>query len=686
MSKAKNLLIAAVAVCLAATPRASAEEGMWTFDAIPAARMRAEIGWAPDADWLARVRAGAARLQGGCSSSIVSSEGLVLTNQHCVVGCVRDLSTAQRNLVDTGLVAATRNDELRCPGMAIQVLTDISDVTQRIGGATGAVGADGFARARDGEISRIESECSSGAVRCEVVTLYQGGRYSLYRYRRYEDVRLAFAPENIMAQYGGNLTDFEFPAHCIDFALVRLYENGAPAATPNHLRMRFTPLEAGEPVMVTGNPGNTSRLRTVSELTFTRDYALPATLMNMAELRGRVQAYSNLGPDQARGATSVLRGLENGFKSLYGRRAALVDPASFALLTSREAELRRRVNANRTLRREVGDAWGEIEAAKAAQRGFHAQYTYLEGGPGSSALFGWARDLVRGAEERAKPDSERLPRYNESRIAALEQNLLAVRPVDVGLEQIVLTHWLTRLQANLGVNDPGTIAVIGRANPDALARILTQSRLGDAAYRAQLWRGGPSAIAASEDPMIQFVRRWDGDARGLNARFQREVEGPIARAHERIARARFQLYGEEQYPDATFSLRLSYGRVAGLTEPDGREVGPFGRVGEIFANNTGAPPFELATTWRLAEPRLDPNTIISVATTNDIIGGNSGSPLVDRDGRVVGVAWDGNIHSLGGDYFYDGRLNRTVVVAATGIQAALRHVYRADALIAELER
>jgi|CXWL01.1.fsa_nt_gi hypothetical protein len=684
MAAKKIMLRAVAALALAAAPMASAEEGMWTFDAVPSARMRAEIGWAPDADWLTRVRAGAARLQGGCSSSIVGGEGLVLTNDHCVVGCVRDLSTANRNLIDNGFVAAARNEELRCPGMAIQVLTDISDVTTRIGQATAGAAADAFTAARDAEIARIESECSSGAARCEVVTLYQGGRYSLYSYRRFDDVRLAFVPENTMAQYGGNLTDFEFPAHCIDFALVRLYENGAPATTPSRLRMRFTPLEAGEPVMVAGNPGSTSRLRTVAELEFTRDYALPATLMNMGEMRGRVQAYSNLGADQERAATTVLRGLENGFKSLYGRRLALVNETAFAQLVAREADFRQRVSRNRTLRRDVGEAWGEIERAKAAQRGFHMQYTYLEGGPGGSTLFGWARDLVRAAEERGKPDGARLPRYSQARLPAVEQGIRAVRPVDAGLEQVVLTLWLTRLQANLGVNDAGTVAVIGRANPDALARSLSQSRLGDPAYRAQLWEGGTAAIAASDDPMIQFVRRWDGQARALHTRLLEEVDGPIARAHERLARARFQIYGENQYPDATFSLRLSYGRVAGLTEPDGRVVSPFGRAGELYDNNTNAFPFNLAQSWRAAESRVDRNAILSVATTNDIIGGNSGSPLLDREGRVVGVAWDGNIHSLGGDYFYDGTLNRTVVVAATGIELVLRDVYRADALLAEL--
>lgn len=679
------LACAAVLLCFAASHPASAEEGMWTFDNVPRARMQREIGWAPNEDWLTRVRAGAARLQSGCSGSQVSADGLVLTNHHCVVTCVRDLSTAQRDLITDGFVPARREDELRCPGMAIQVLTDIADVTQRVNEATSGASGAAFAPARNAEIARIEAECSSGAHRCEVVTLYQGGRYSLYTYRRYDDVRLAFAPENSMAQYGGNLTDFEWPAHCIDFALLRLYEKGQPASTPAHLRMRFTPLEAGEPVMVAGNPGSTSRSRTAAELAFTRDVTLPATLIDMAERRGRVQAYSDSSADAERSASNVLRGLLNGFKGMAGRRNALLIEAAFADIIARETAFRERVSRNRTLRRDVGDAWGEIARAKEAQRAFHMQMTYLEGGPASSSLFAYARDLVRAADERVKPDSERLARYTDARLPAVEQSIRAPRAVDPELERILLSHWLTRLQANLGVNDPATLATIGRGNPDALARSLSQSRLADPAYRAQLWEGGAAAIAASDDPMIQFARQFDDEARALGLRFQNEVEGPIARAHERIARARFQIFGEEVYPDATFTLRLSYGRVAGLTEPDGREVSPFGRVGELYDNDTRAAPFNLTQPWRAAEPRIDRSAIHSVATTNDIIGGNSGSPLLDREGRVVGVVWDGNIHSLGGDYFYDAERNRAVAVAATGIRIALRDVYGATRLAEELE-
>jgi hypothetical protein len=674
-------IIAAAALSLAAS--AAAEEGMWTFDNIPTARMRQEIGWAPDQAWLDRVMAGAARLQNGCSASIVSESGLVLTNQHCVVGCVRNLSTAENNYVDNGFVTNRREDELRCQGMAVQVLTGISDVTADINRATAGAGAEGFSRARDAEIARLEGECTSGANKCEVVTLYQGGRYNLYRYRRYDDVRLAFAPENSMVQFGGNLTDFEFPIHCIDFALIRLYENGAPAPTPTRLHMRFTPLAENEQVMIAGNPGSTSRLRTVAELAFARDYDLPWQLTNISEHRGRFEAYSDIGPDQARSATSLLRGTENGFKGLYGRRLALVSAEGFARITAGENDLRQRINRNSRLRRDVGDAYGEIERAETAYRGFYFAYRYLEGGPFGSSLFGYARDLVRAADERAKPDSERLPRYTDARIATVEQSIRATTPVDPALEEIVLSVWLTRLQTYMTINDPNTNLVLQRQNPDALARALAQSRLSDPAFRAQLWEGGAAAIAASDDPMIQFIRRWDGAARAVRTRYQTEVEGPVTRAHERIARARFQLFGEEQYPDATFSLRLSYGRVAGLTEPGGRQVTPITHVSDLYAS-AGAPPFEPSARWRDAQSRIDQNAILTVATTNDIIGGNSGSPLLDREGRVVGAVFDGNLHSLAGDYFYDGTLNRAVAVAATGMQAALRDVYRADALLAEL--
>lgn len=679
----RGVCAAVAALALLAAPSA-AEEGMWTFDNFPAARMRAELGWAPDQPWLDRVMAGTARLP-GCSASNVSPQGLVLTNHHCVIACVNALSSAGANYIETGFMARAREDERRCPAMNVSVLTSISDVTADIEAATSSVGAEAFAQARDGAIAGIERDCSAGAVRCEVVTLYQGGRYALYRYKRYEDVRLVFAPEHAMAAFGGDPDNFNFPRYCVDFAFLRLYEDGAPAATPAHLSMRFSPLDEGETVLIVGNPGRTSRLRTTAELAFERDVALPWQIASLSEARGRLIAYSAQSGEQARLASSALQGVENSFKGLSGRRQALADAAGFARVAAREADLQARVRRNRAAQREVGDAWGEIARAQSAHRAMFFRYQYLEARAGErSLLFGWARDIVRAAAEREKPNAERLPRYAEARLPSVAQGIQAPRPAVASLEEVHLSFWLSKLREYLTVDDPAARAVLGAESPEGLAARLAQSRLGNPAYRMQLWEGGAAAVAASEDPMIVFVRAWDGEARAVRERFVAQVEGPTSRAHERIARARFRAFGLEQYPDATFSPRVSYGRVEGWSEA-GRAIPAFTRMAGLYERATGAAPFALSQRWIDARARVDGETIFNVSTSNDVIGGNSGSPLLDREGRVVGAVFDGNIHSLGGEYFYDGALNRSVTVASTAIRAALRDVYGMDALLAELE-
>lgn len=683
-----NLRAAAAAIGvlgLAVAPSAQAEEGMWTFDNFPADRMREEMGWAPDQAWLDRVMAGTARLP-GCSASNVSEAGLVLTNHHCVIACVTALSTTEANYIQNGFMARTREEELRCPNMSVQVLTSISDVTTNIEAATAGVAAEGFARARDAEIARLTQPCTTATERCEVVTLYQGGRYGLYRYRTYEDVRLVFAPEHQMAAFGGDPDNFNFPRYCLDFSFLRLYDNGAPAATPNHLDMRFTLLEEDEIVLIAGNPGRTSRLRTIAELAFERDIGLPWQIASLSEARGRLIAYSALGPDQARIASSALQSVENSFKGLSGRRQALADPAGFARVAERQADLQQRVRRNRAATREVGNAWGEIERAQRAYRGMFYPYQYLEQRAGErSLLFGWARDLVRGAAEREKPDAERLARYAEARLSTVLQSLRAQRPVTPAFEELHLAFWLSKMREYLTVDDPIARRILGHESPEALAERLSHSRLADPAYRMQLWEGGAAAIAASDDPMIVFVRSWDADARAVRERYVEQVEGPVARAHERIARARFRAFGTEQYPDATFSPRISYGRVVGWSEPSGREIGPFTYTEGLYERATGHEPFILSQRWINARGRLDARGIYNVSTSTDVIGGNSGSPLLDRDGDVVGAVFDGNIHSLGGEYFYDGALNRSVTVSSTIIRTALGEVYGMSALVAELE-
>ena len=683
----QNLRAAVAALgilALVATP-ASSEEGMWTFDNFPTARMQSEMGWAPDQAWLQRVMAGTARVP-GCSASIVSGQGLALTNHHCVIACVTALSTTEANYIENGFMARTREEERRCPNWNVDVLTGISNVTSAIETATAGVAPELFARTRDAEIARLERECSNGATRCEVVTLYQGGRYALHRYTRYTDVRLVFAPEHQMAKFGGDPDNFNFPRYGVDFSFLRVYENGAPAVTPNHLSMRFTPLEANEIVMIAGNPGRTSRLRTTAELAFERDFNLPWQIASLSEMRGRLIAYAQQGPDQSRIASSTLQSVENSFKGLSGRRQALADPAGFARVTARETDLQTRVRRNRVSQREVGDAWGEIERAQAAYRGMFYSYQYLEARAGErSVLFSWARDIVRGAAERSLPDAQRLPRYSEARMPAVASSVGAQRPVIAEFEEIQLAFWLSKMREHLTADNAIVRRVLGNESPEALAARLARSRLADPAYRQQLWEGGEAAVAASDDPLIQFVRAWDADARAVRTRYVAEVEGPAARAHERIARARFRAFGEAQYPDATFSPRVSYGRVTGWTEAGGREVPPFTYTRGLYERATGSMPFVLSQRWIDARSRLDPNAIFNVSSSNDVIGGNSGSPLLDREGRVVGAVFDGNIHSLGGEYFYDGELNRSVTVASTAIRASLADVYGMPELLAELE-
>ncbi|QGZ94104.1 S46 family peptidase [Terricaulis silvestris] len=679
------LRAAAAAACvfaLIATP-ASSEEGMWTFDNFPAARMQRDLGWAPDQAWLDRVMAGAARLP-GCSGSNVSANGLMLTNHHCITACLRNLSSEQSDFLAAGFTARTREEERRCPNYSISILTGITDVTQRIDTATAGVAADAFARTRDAEIARIESECTSGQIRCEVTTLYQGGRYALYNYKRYDDVRMVFAPEQQVAAFGGDPDNYNFPRYCLDFAILRVYENGAPAATPAHLSMRFTPVTEDEVVLAVGNPGTTSRSRTTAEMAFQRDIQLPWMLNVLSETRGRLIAYSELGPNQRRLGTNALQGVENLVKRFSGQRMSLVSAENFARVTAAEQDFQARVRRNSASAREVGDAWGEISRAQDTYRGMFYRHQMLEASAAQrSQLFGWARDLVRAAEERPKPDAQRMPRYTDARISVVERSITGAQPTETDFERLNLEIWLLKLREYLTVDDPTVQRILNRQSPEELAARLSQSRLGDPAVRRQLWEGGGAAIAASDDPMIVFVRSWDTDARQVREQFETQVEGPVARAHERIARARFRAFGTNTYPDATGTPRITYGRVRGWTEGT-RTVPWFTNIDGLYARATNAEPFNLSQRWIDARGRVNGATVYNIATTTESVGGASGSPLLDREGRVVGASFDGNIHATAGTFFYDPTLNRTVTVTTTAMQAALRDVYGMNALLAEL--
>lgn len=681
MGHRSHRIMAALAAALAcAAPAARGAEGMWTFDNFPAQRMQAEFGWAPDRAWLDRVMQGVARLP-NCSAAVVSSQGLVLTNEHCLTDCLERISPDGANYVDAGFAAHAREEELRCPGLALQVLVDITDVTSRIQAAAASADASAFARARNAEIGRIEGECTGS---CEVETLYQGGRYALYRYRRFDDVRIVFAPERAVAAFGGDEDNFEFPRYSADFAFLRVYANGAPAATPQHLTMRFAAPAEGDVVLAIGNPGSTLRFETVAELTFLRDVELPWRLGMLNEARRRIGAYSQTSPDHARLAEPTLQSLDNSAKAFDGWLRALRDADQFAHVTAREADLQERVHRNLAARRDMGAAWTEIARAEAANAGAFYSYQYLELRAGErSQLFAWARDIVRGAAERAKPDAARLSRYRSDRLWAVTQSLRADTAVDPAWEALNLQLWLDSLRAQMPARSVAVQHVFAGSQAASMVQQLSQSRLADPGVRQQLWDGGAEAVATSDDPMIQFVRRWDEDARAARTRYDALVAGPVARARERIAQARFRAFGTSLYPDATFSPRLSFGRIEGWSEA-GAAVAPFTRIGDLYAH-VGPAPRALTPPWTNARAQIDPHTLLNMATSTDAIGGSSGSALLDRGGQVIGVVFDGNVHSLGGEFYYDGALNRSISVSSQAIAAALHDVYGMGDLLAELQ-
>jgi hypothetical protein len=682
-------LCAALGAILFAGP-ASADEGMWTFDNFPFARMKQAYGFAPDQAWLDRVRLASVRLSIGCSAGLISDAGLVQTNHHCVVECVTSLSEPGRDLNELGFLASSNSEERKCPALSAEIVTAISDVTARIREATaGKTGGD-FTAARDAEVSRIESACQgdSQTKRCEVVSFYQGGQYKLHEYHSYNDVRLVFAPEAAAANFGGDPDNFNFPRYAFDVSFVRLYDGGEPVATPHHLHWRSTPLKEGEPVFMSGNPGSTSRGDTLAEISYARDLFFPWQMTVLSELRGRLLRFMQENPDHARIAADVLYETENTLKAHIGTRAALVDPGVAAALAANEEDVRARVANDPELAEEAGPAWQDAAEAMRAFRALYLARSYAESrAADGSLLFAYARMLVRAAEEKAKPSGERLEEYNDASLPDIEQELFAEPPVEPKLEELLLAFWLSKTREYLTVDDPLVRKILGRESPEELAhRLVEGTRLADVNERRRLYQGGASALAASDDPMILFARRFDAEARALRKRFDSEVEGPLSLAHEKIARARFKLFGDTVYPDANFTLRLTYGRVEGWTEPSDRVVEPFTRFVGLYERTTGAEPYRLAPRWKKEQGALNPDTIFNVSTTNDIVGGNSGSPMIDRDGQVVGVVFDGNIQSLAGDYIFDARYNRAVALAAPAIEEALVKVYGLQWIIDEIKR
>ncbi|HEY7753208.1 MAG TPA: S46 family peptidase [Steroidobacteraceae bacterium] len=687
----KRIPVAALAAL--ASLSAVADEGMWTFDNPPREAIASKYGVTLDDAWLDRVQRATVRLESGCTGSFISADGLVLTNHHCAEECIAQNSTPENDLVGNGFYAGTREKERKCGEEAVSVLVGTENVTAKVAAATAGLSAEAAGEARRAELTRLEQSCEEaskkskgGELKCERVSLYEGGQHWIYQYKRYEDVRLVFAPEKDIATFGGDPDNFQFPRWCLDMSILRAYENGKPAKTPTRLRFDWDGANPGDAVFVSGHPGNTDRLLTVAQLETLRTTFMPFWLLRFSELRGRLLQYAKTGEEARRTSayfTEVL--IENSIKVRRKQFDALLDPALLAAAADKEAALRKAVAADPALV-DTAPAWDDIAKAQVTWRDMLVPYTFFEGGAGfNTTLFGYARTIVRAADERTKENASRLPEYTEARLTAALQTLRASTPVYPDFEIVRLSFSLERMREWLGPDDPVVRQVFGNDSPDALAsKLIRGSALADPAARVALYEGGKAAVDASPDPMIRLAAAVDPAARALRKRYEEQVEGPEDRGQEAISKARFAVYGTSIYPDATFTLRLSYGAMKGWKEK-GEDVRPWTELSRAFERATGEPPFRIPPRWMAAKDALDMTTRANFTTNNDIVGGNSGSPMLAADGRIVGLAFDGNIHSISGSYWFDDRLNRAIGVHPAYIRTALERVYGANALLAEID-
>ena len=669
-----------------------ADEGMWTFNNVPKTEIKKKYGFDVSDAWLKKVQLASVRFNSGGSGSFVSADGLVLTNHHIASDVLHKISSAEKDYSKEGFYARTRAQEVKAPDLELNQLISIEDVTERVTSAVkpGASPAEANA-ARRAAIADIERDShEKTGLRSDVVTLYQGGQYNLYRYKKYTDVRLVFAPEFAIAFFGGDPDNFNFPRYDLDMALFRVYENDKPLKVEHYFKWSKEGAKEGDLVFVPGNPGSTARLNTVAHLEYLRDHGLPFVVKLLNREHQVLGRYRSQGQEQARRAQEDFFGIENSLKALRGELEGLRDKTLIAKKAKAEEALRRTVAADAKKQKEYGDAWDNIAKGRAGLQSYYRQYSLIGNAAGfNSDLFAKARALVRLAAENAKPNAERLPEYTDARRASLELSLYSPAPIFEDLEKVKLADSLSFMRDELGLEDPTVRSVLGGKSPEArAAELVDGTKLKDVAYRKQLGAAGVKAIEESTDAMIVLARSIDGEARALRKRYETEVQASERANYAKVSRALFDVEGTKLYPDATFTLRLSYGAVKGYNE-NGRRVPPFTTFAGLYersAKHGNKFPFELPPRWIQKKAALSMNTPFNFVSTNDIIGGNSGSPVINKHGELVGLIFDGNIQSLVGNFVYDETQNRAVSVDSRAMMEALRKMYGATEAADELMR
>ncbi|HJQ68868.1 MAG TPA: S46 family peptidase [Blastocatellia bacterium] len=676
--------LTAIAITLALltfAPRLSADEGMWTFDNPPLKQWKERYNFEPSAEWLEHVRLASVRLNDGGSGAFVSADGLVVTNQHVGAGQVTKLSTPERDLVKDGFYARTREEELRAPDLEVNVLISYEDVTAR------AQAADAGA-ARKAEMAKIEKESlEKTGLRSEVVTLYSGGEYWLYRFKKYTDVRLVFAPEEQIAFFGGDYDNFTYPRYNLDVTFFRVYENGQPARTPHYFKWSATGPKDGEFVLLSGNPGSTNRLLTMAQLNYQRELGNPIQMQVWTSRRDALARYAKKSAEADRRATQSLRSLENSIKRLTSQQAGLMSARLIEKKTKEEEALRAEVNRRPELKQAYADAWDQISAAYGEMPGKAKRIAFSLLTP--SRLGTLASNFVRYAEEVQKPNDKRYPEFSDSKLESLKFSMLSPAPIYPDMEEAILAGWLEEAQKALGPDDPFVRAALAGSTPAEVAKqAVSGTRLTDVAARKALLEGGPAAIAKSDDPLIQLARRVEPVYRELRAWQEEKIKNVEESAGQRIAKARFVVYGKNVYPDATFSLRLSYGKVAGYEE-DTTMVPYKTTFYGLYERAEGfdeKPPYDLPRRYKEGKSKLDLSTPFNFVYTADTIGGNSGSPVINRNAELVGLNFDSNIQKLANRYSYidDAEGSRAVGVHSAAIIEALKKLYGADRLVQEV--
>ncbi len=685
----KRCLSTLLAIVFLASSLATADEGMWLYNAPPKDKIKAKYGFELTRAWLDHVRLSSVRFNNGGSGSFVSADGLTFTNHHVGAACVQQLSTEGHDYIKTGFYAKTQAEEAKCPALELNQLVGIEDVTDRVNaGVKSGMSAADAGQAQRAAMSQVEKDCStSTGLRCDVVTFYSGQVYNLYKYKKYTDVRLVFAPEFDIAFFGGDPDNFTYPRYDLDITFFRVYENDKPAHLDNYLKWSATGVKDGDLIFVSGHPGSTGRMLTMAQLDFLRDVQYPAALKLFARRIALLQDFSKQSEENARIAKEDIFGLQNSQKAITGYESGLVDKAIMDKKAADESALRASFKAD-PKNAGASDPWEEIAQAIKVQQAIYPNLTYLERLRGfSGRLAQIARVLVRAAEEKPKPNQDRMREFRDSALPSLEQQLFSTAPIYKNLDTALLADSLAEMQDALGKDNPDVQKVLqGKPPADAAKDFISNTKLEDVAVRKQLYEGGKAAIDASTDPLIVAMREIDPDARAARKEFEDKVDSVVRRDGTLIAKARFAQSGFAQPPDATFTLRLSYGAVKGYQE-NGKAI-PFdtniGGAYQHAAEHGDKPPYNLPESWMKSKPKLDLKTPLNFVSTADIIGGNSGSPTVNKKGEVVGIIFDGNIESLPWNFAYSDAQGRAVSVDSRGIQEALRKIYGAGALADEL--